>query len=227
MWLAPLAVAAAVAWAVGKNGLGTFVSLGKLVLTLYAAFGALVIFVFIPILWLARISPRAFFAAIRRPALLAFSTASSESALPDAFRVMEKFGVSERIVSFVLPTGYSFNLDGTTLYLSVALLFVAQAAGVHLSLARQLPMMLTLMLASKGAAGVPRAALAILTGALATFDLPAEGAAVLLAVDAFCDMGRSAINLTGNCLAAAVVARWEGELKSNTSGLSGGAPGSK
>jgi proton glutamate symport protein len=212
MWVAPLAVGAAVAGTIGKNGFGVLLGLGKLVLTLYGALLLFVAVVFIPIMLVARIPVFAFWKAIRNPALLAFATASSEAALPEALRRMETFGVPRRIVSFVLPAGYSFNLDGTTIYLSVALMFVAQAAGMHLSFARQLPILFTLMLTSKGAAGVPRAAMAILTGSLAAFGIPVEGLAVILGVDAFLDMGRSAINLIGNCLAAAVVARWEGEL---------------
>jgi Na+/H+-dicarboxylate symporter len=151
-----------------------------------------------------------FYRAVREPFLIAFSTASSEAALPLALENMETFGVPRHIVGFVLPTGYSFNLDGTTLYLSMASVFVAQAAGVNMSLGAQLVMMLTLMLTSKGVAGVPRAALVILTGTLTSFNLPLEGAAVLLGVDALLDMGRTSINVLGNCLASAVVARWEG-----------------
>jgi len=213
MWLAPAAVAATVAAAVGKNGLDIVSSLGRLVLTLYGALLLFVVAVLIPVMLLARIPVGAFFRTIREPALLAFSTASSEAALPDALRLMERFGVPKRIVSFVLPAGYSFNLDGTTLYLSVVVMFAAQAAGLHLTFAQQLPILLTLMLASKGLAGVPRATMAVLTGTLAAFGLPAEGLAVILGVDAFLDMARTAVNLTGNCLAAAVVARWEGELR--------------
>jgi proton glutamate symport protein len=149
---------------------------------------------------------------VREPWLIAFTTASSEAALPLAMENMEKFGVPRRIVSFVLPTGYSFNLDGSTLYLGVASIFVAQAAGIHLGLGQQLLMMLTLMLTSKGVAAVPRAALVILSGTLVTFGLPLEGVAVILGVDAFMDMGRTSVNLLGNCLASAVMARWEGEL---------------
>ena len=212
MGFAPLGVGAAVAYVVGKNGFGVLAGLGKLVLTLYGALLLYVVAVFIPILWLGRIPVAAFFKTIRSPALLAFSTASSEAALPEALRLMERFGVPKRIVSFVMPAGYSFNLDGTTLYLVVAVLFVAQAAGKPLSLAQQWPILLTLMLTSKGVAGVPRAAMAILTATLISAGLPVEGVAVIMGVDAFLDMGRTAVNLTGNCLAAAVVARWEGEL---------------
>jgi proton glutamate symport protein len=159
---------------------------------------------------IARIPVRGFYEAAKEPFLIAFSTASSEAALPIALENMQRFGVPKHIVSFVLPTGYSFNLDGTTLYLSLASVFVAQAAGVHLTFAEQLIMMLTLMLTSKGVAGVPRAALVILAGTLASFQLPMEGAAVLLGIDALMDMARTSVNVLGNCLATAVVARWEG-----------------
>jgi proton glutamate symport protein len=212
MWLAPVAVGTAVAATIGKNGFGVLLGLGKLVLTLYGALLLFVVGVLVPVMLLARVSVPAFFKTIRTPALLAFSTASSEAALPDALRRMEQFGVPNRIVSFVLPVGYAFNLDGTALYLSVAVMFVAQAAGIQLSLAQQLPIVLTLMLTSKGVAGVPRAAMVVLTGTMATFGLPVEGLAVILGVDAFLDMARTAVNVTGNCLAAAVMARWECQL---------------
>jgi proton glutamate symport protein len=211
MCFAPIGVGAAIASTVAQNGMGVLLSLSKLVATLYGALAAFVLLVFVPVLWLARIPVIRFLKTVREPALLAFSTASSEAALPDAMRLMEEFGVPRRIVSFVLPAGYSFNLDGTTLYLSLASVFIAQAAGIHLTLAQQLPMMLTLMLTSKGVAAVPRASLVILSGTLTTFGLPLEGVAVILGVDAFLDMARTSINLTGNCLASAVMARWEGE----------------
>jgi proton glutamate symport protein len=211
MTFAPVGVGGAVALTVAKNGLGILLSLGKLVLTLYGALIVFVIVVFIPVMILARIPIAGFFRAVRQPALLAFSTASSEAALPDAFRLMEQFGVPRRIVSFVLPAGYAFNLDGSTLYLSLASIFVAQAAGIELSLAQQLPIVLTLMLTSKGVAAVPRASLVILSGTLTSFGLPLEGIAVILGVDAFLDMARTTVNLVGNCLASAVMARWEGE----------------
>ncbi len=210
MKFAPVGVGGAVALTVAKNGLGILLSLGKLVLTLYGALFALVVLVFIPVMLLARIPVAGFFRAVRQPALLAFSTASSEAALPDAFRLMEQFGVPRRIVSFVLPAGYAFNLDGSTLYLALASVFVAQAAGIELTLAQQLPIVLTLMLTSKGVAAVPRASLVILSGTLTSFGLPLEGIAVILGVDAFLDMGRTTVNLVGNCLASAVMARWEG-----------------
>jgi proton glutamate symport protein len=212
MLFAPFGVGAAIAVTIGQNGLGTLIGLGKLVGTLYGALVAFIVLVFVPVMLLARIPIRRFFQTVREPALLAFSTASSEAALPDALRLMEKFGVPRRIVSFVLPTGYSFNLDGSTLYLSLAAMFVAQAAGVRLTFVQQIPILLTLMLTSKGVAAVPRASLVILSGTLATFGLPLEGVAVILGVDAFLDMARTSINLVGNCLASAVMARWEGEL---------------
>jgi proton glutamate symport protein len=159
---------------------------------------------------IAKIPLKRFVHYVREPFLLAFSTASSEAALPIALENMEKFGVPKHIVSFVLPTGYSFNLDGSTLYLSLAAMFVAQAANVQVPFGTQLVMMLTLMLTSKGVAGVPRASLVILAGTLATFNLPIEGIAVILGVDTLMDMARTSVNLLGNCLATAVVARWEG-----------------
>jgi proton glutamate symport protein len=213
MCFAPIGVGCAIAGTVGQNGLGILVNLGKLVLTLYGALIFFVLFVLVPVMWITRIPVGRFFRAVRQPALLAFSTATSEAALPDALRLMEKFGVPRRIVAFVLPTGYSFNLDGSTLYLALASVFVAQAAGIELTFQTQLMMMLTLMLTSKGVAAVPRASLVILSGTLATFGLPLEGVAVILGVDAFLDMARTSINLVGNCLASAVMARWEGELK--------------
>ena len=177
---------------------------------MYAAQIIFVVIVLGAVIVIARIPLRRFISAAREPFLIAFSTASSEAALPRALENMERFGVPKHIVGFVMPTGYSFNLDGTTLYLSLASVFVAQAAGIEMSLGQQLIMMLTLMLTSKGVAGVPRAALVILAGTLATFDLPMEGAAVLLGIDAVMDMARTSVNVLGNCLATAVVARWEG-----------------
>jgi len=211
MCFAPLGVGGAIAATIGKNGFAIMFSLGKLVFTLYGALLVFVLIVLVPVMLIARIPVLAFFKAVRQPALLAFSTASSEAALPDALKLMEKFGVPRRIVAFVLPAGYSFNLDGSTLYLAVAALFVAQAAGLHLTLSQQLPIMLTLILTSKGVAAVPRASLVILSATLVTFGLPLEGVAVILGVDAFLDMARTTLNLVGNCLAAAVMARWEGE----------------
>jgi proton glutamate symport protein len=209
MYLAPLGVGAAIAVTVGSKGFGVLFGLGKLVLTMYAAQVLFVVLVLGAVILLVRIPLAAFYRAVREPFLIAFSTASSEAALPLALENMERFGVPKHIVAFVIPTGYSFNLDGSTLYLSLASVFVAQAAGVHLSFGQQLLMMLTLMLTSKGVAGVPRAALVILAGTLSTFHLPMEGVAVLLGIDALMDMARTSVNVIGNCLASAVVARWE------------------
>lgn len=210
MYLAPLGVGAAMAATVGSKGIGVLLGLGKLVLTLY---GALVVFVVVVlgiVVVVTKIPLRRFWFWVKDPYILAFSTASSEAALPMALKNMESFGVPRHIVAFVLPTGYSFNLDGTTLYLSMASVFIAQAAGVNLSWHEQIMMMLTLMLTSKGVAAVPRASLIILAGTLATFNLPLEGIALLLGVDTLMDMARTSVNLLGNCLASAVVARWEG-----------------
>jgi proton glutamate symport protein len=210
MLFAPLGVFGAMAATVGEKGLGVLVNLGKLVATLYGAQAFFVVFVFGAVSLLVRIPLRRFIAHVREPFLIAFSTASSEAALPLALENMERFGVPRHIVAFVLPTGYSFNLDGSTLYLSLAAMFIAQAAGVHVPFGTQVVMMLTLMLTSKGVAGVPRASLVILAGTLATFNLPVEGIAVILGVDTLMDMARTSVNLLGNCLATAVVARWEG-----------------
>jgi Na+/H+-dicarboxylate symporter len=210
MYLAPLGVAAALAVTVGSKGFGVLFGLGRLIGTMYLTLLLFVVVVFGGVILFMRIPLHGFYRAARGPFLIAFSTASSEAALPLALENMEAFGVPKNIVSFVLPTGYSFNLDGTTLYLSLASVFVAQAAGIPLTLGQQLIMMLTLMLTSKGVAGVPRAALVILAGTLASFQLPMEGAAVLLGIDAVMDMARTSVNVLGNCLAAAVVARWEG-----------------
>ncbi|MFI5234330.1 MAG: dicarboxylate/amino acid:cation symporter [Gemmatimonadales bacterium] len=209
MKFAPIGIGAAIAVTVGNSGIGVLKNLLVLVATLYSALIAFLLLVLLPIALLARIPLKAFWFWVREPWLLAFSTASSEAALPVAMENLEKFGVPARIVAFVLPTGYSFNLDGSTLYLAVASVFVAQAAGVPLTLGQQILMMLTLMLTSKGVAAVPRASLVILAGALATFGLPLEGVAVILGVDAIMDMARTSVNLLGNCLAACVMTRWE------------------
>jgi len=210
MKFAPIGVMAAISATVGKMGLGILLTLGKLVLLMY---GGLIVFAVIVIggvSYLIRIPFLTFLRAVREPFLIAFTTASSEAALPKALEVMEKFGCPKNIVGLVLPTGYSFNLDGTTLYLSLASVFVAQLFGVPMGFGQQLIMMLTLMLTSKGVAGVPRAALVVLTATLAQFQLPLEGAAILLAIDQIMDMGRTAVNVMGNCISTAVVARWEG-----------------
>jgi proton glutamate symport protein len=211
MKFAPIGIGAAMAVTVGTSGLGVLLSLAKLVLTLY---GALVVFgliVLLPVATIAKVPLKRFLAANKQPALIAFSTTSSEAALPSAMQNMEAIGVPRRIVAFVMPTGYSFNLDGTTLYLAIASVFAAQAAGVHMTFGQQLVMMLTLMLTSKGVAAVPRASLVILSGTLASFGLPLEAVAVILGVDALMDMARTTVNVVGNCLAAGVMARWEGE----------------
>lgn len=211
MYFAPLAVGGAMAYTIGTMGFGVVANLVKLLGTLYAALGVFMVMVFIPVLLFCRIPIRNFFRAIYEPASLAFATASSEAALPKALTAMENFGVPRKIVSFVLPTGYSFNLDGSTLYLSLASIFCAQAAGIELSWQTQLAMMGTLLLTSKGVAGVPRASLVILAGTVNQFNLPEWPIAVILGVDALMDMARTSVNLMGNCLASAVVARWEGE----------------
>ena len=210
MYAAPVGVFGAMAATVGEKGLGVLLSLGKLVAALYAAEIFFVVVVFGAVMVVARIPVQRFIRHVRAPFLLAYSTASSEAALPAALENMEKMGVPKHIVAFVLPTGYSFNLDGSTLYLTLAAMFIAQAANVSLPLGAQLMMMLTLMLTSKGLAGVPRAALVVLAGTLPTFNLPVEGIAVLLGVDTLMDMCRTSVNVLGNCLATAVVARWEG-----------------
>ena len=211
MAYAPIGIGAAIAVTVSKSGLGVLLNLAKLVGTLYGALAVFILLVLVPVALLFRIPLRGFWRSVREPALIAFSTASSEAALPRAMQAMEAFGVPRRIVAFVMPTGYSFNLDGSTLYLAMASVFVAQAAGIDMSIGTQILMMLTLMLTSKGVAAVPRASLVILSGALAQFNLPLSGVAVILGVDALMDMARTSVNLVGNCLATAVMARWEGE----------------
>jgi proton glutamate symport protein len=211
MRYAPIGIGAAIAVTVSHSGLGVLRNLAMLIATLYGALIVLILVVLLPVALIARVPIRKFLAAVKQPALIAFSTTSSEAALPRAMQAMESIGVPRRIVAFVMPTGYSFNLDGTTLYLAVASIFVAQAAGHPLTLWHQLTMMLTLMLTSKGVAAVPRASLVILSGTLATFGLPLEGVAVILGVDELMDMGRTTVNLVGNCLATVVMARWEGE----------------
>jgi len=211
MKFAPIGVGAAVAFTVGHGGLRILASLGALILTLYAALVVFALLVLLPVILLTRVPLRAFLRAIKEPALIAFSTASSEAAMPLAMERVEQMGVPRRIVAFVIPVGYAFNLDGSTLYLAVASIFVAQAAGVHLALGQQLLMMLTLMLTSKGVAGVPRAAIVILAATVASFGLPLEAVAVVFGVDQLMDMARTSINVVGNALAACVMARWEGE----------------
>jgi proton glutamate symport protein len=211
MKYAPIGIGAAIAVTVGHSGVEVLVNLGKLVLTLYAALVVFILVALVPAALIARVPLRAFYEMVKEPALIAFATTSSDAALPKAMENMERLGVSRRIVAFVIPTGYSFNLDGSTLYLAVASIFVAQAAGVDLSVTQQVIMLLTLMVTSKGVAGVPRASLVILAGTLAYFDLPLEAVAIILGVDELMDMGRTTVNVIGNCLAAVIMGRWEGE----------------
>jgi proton glutamate symport protein len=226
MWFAPFGIGAALAATVARHGLGVLGSLGALVLTLYVALIVFCVAVLVPVALLTGVPLRAFLRAAREPALIAFSTSTSEAALPRAMECMEALGVPRRIVAFVIPVGYSFNLDGSTLYLAVAALFAAQAGGITLTIGRQIVLMLTLMLTSKGVAGVPRASLVILSGAIVTFGLPAQAVALILGVDAFMDMARTTVNVVGNCLATVVVARWEGafhESHTEVPGISGAA----
>ncbi|MEJ7810470.1 MAG: dicarboxylate/amino acid:cation symporter [Gemmatimonadaceae bacterium] len=211
MKYAPIGIGAAIAVTVSRSGLGILRNLGLLVGTLYGALIVFVLLVLLPVALIFRVPIARFIRAVKEPWLIAFSTASSEAALPLAMERMEQLGVPRRIVAFVLPTGYSFNLDGSTLYLALASVFAAQAAGIDMPLSQQLVMMLTLMLTSKGVAAVPRASLVILSGALASFGLPLQAVAVILGVDAVMDMARTSTNVVGNCLATVVMARWEGE----------------
>jgi proton glutamate symport protein len=211
MYFAPFGVGAAVAYTVGSTGMGILLNLAKLLATLYVALLALILGVLLPIAIAVRVPLRKFIAAVAEPVSIAFGTASSEAALPRAMEAMEGIGVPREVVAFVMPTGYSFNLDGSTLYLSLASIFVAQAAGVHLSIGQQLLMMLTLMLTSKGVAGVSRAAIVILLATVGSFGLPVEPVFILLGIDQLMDMARTSVNVLGNCLATVVVASWEGD----------------
>ena len=212
MLFAPIGVLGAMAYTVGTMGLGVMTNLLKLLLTLYGALIVFAVGVLLPVAVLARVPLKRFARAVAEPFSIAFATATSEAALPRAMENMETLGVPKKIVAFVLPTGYSFNLDGSTLYQSLAAMFVAQAAGVHLTLGQQLLMVLTLMVTSKGTAGIPRSSLVILLGAVDSFHLPVWPVLVILGIDQFMDMGRTSINVLGNCLATVVIARWEGEL---------------
>jgi proton glutamate symport protein len=222
MMFAPIGVGAAMAHTVATQGLGVLANLGKLILSLYLALIIFILLVFGLVIFIARVPLRQFVRAVREPATIAFATTSSESALPKAMQAMERFGVPRHIVGFVMPTGYSFNLDGSTLYLAMASVFVAQAAettmGWHMGLGQQITMMLTLMLTSKGVAAVPRASLVVLLATLNTF-VPAGlgpiGIAVIFGIDELMDMGRTCVNVIGNCLATVVVARWEREFDDN------------
>jgi len=212
MAFAPIGVFAAIAATIGSKGVAILFTLGKLVALMYVGLTIFALIVLGAVSYIIRVPFLAFVKAIREPFLIAFTTASSEAALPKALEIMERFGVPKNIVGFVLPTGYSFNLDGSTLYLSLASVFVAQLAGIHMTFGQQLVMMLTLMLTSKGVAGIPRASLVVLAATVSQFGLPLEGAAILLGIDQIMDMGRTAVNVMGNCIATAVVARWEGVL---------------
>jgi len=211
MMFAPFAVGAAIAYTVGHMGFGILANLFKLLATLYIALIAFVLLVMYPVALIIKLPIRRFLNAVMEPATIAFSTTSSEAALPIALENMETFGVPRKIVAFVLPAGYSFNLTGSTLYLSLATIFVAQAAGKDLSVSQQILIVLTLMLTTKGIAGVPRASLVILMGTATSFDLPIEPIFLILGIDELMDMARTTINLIGNCLASAVIAKWEGE----------------
>lgn len=211
MYFAPVAVGGAIAYTIGKYGFDIFGNLFKLLLTLYVSLIAFLLLVLLPIALALKIPVKKFLNAIAEPVSIAFATASSEAALPRAMEEMELFGVPRKIVAFVIPTGYSFNLDGTTLYLSLASVFVAQAAGIEMSFGQQMLMVFTLMLTSKGVAGVPRASLVILLGTAASFNLSTEPIFMILGIDALMDMARTSVNVIGNCLATVVIAKWEGE----------------
>lgn len=211
MYFAPFAVGCAIAYTVGHMGFSILGNLFQLLATLYVALFAFILLVFLPVALIIRLPLKKFFNAVIEPATIAFSTTSSEAALPKALENMERFGVPRKVVAFVLPAGYSFNLDGSTLYLSLATIFVAQAAGIHLPIGQQIIIVLTLMLTTKGIAGVPRASLVILMATATSFGLPIEPIFLILGIDALMDMGRTSVNLIGNCLASAVIAKWEGE----------------
>jgi proton glutamate symport protein len=213
MLFAPIAVFSAMAYSVGHMGLDILMNLFQMLATLYGALIIFLLVVFLPILLFLKIPVRKFIKTIAEPATIAFATTSSESALPRAMENMEEFGVPRKIVSFVIPIGYSFNLDGTTLYLSMASIFVANMAGVHLSFQTQIIMMLTLMLTSKGVAGVPRASLVVLLATVTSFGIPVWPIFIILGIDELMDMARTAVNVIGNCLASVVIAKWEGEFK--------------
>ena len=213
MYMAPVAAGAALAYTVGSMGLMTLLPLAKLVVTYYIALIAFVVVVLAPIVLLARVPLRRFVAAVAEPAAIGFATTTSEAALPLAMENMEEFGVPRWMVSFVIPTGYSFNMTGSSIYLSMAAIFAAQASGIHLTIGEQIVMLATLLLTSKGVAGVPRSVLVVLLATAASLHVPATAIMMILGVDTLMDMGRTAMNVIGNCMAAAVVAQWEGELK--------------
>ncbi len=209
MYFAPLGIFGAIASTVGANGLSVLKNYCKIIGALYTALAVFVVLVLFIVCKIVRISFRNLLRALQEPALLAFTTASSEAAFPKAMEIMESFGVPKNIVGFVMPTGYTFNLDGSTLYLAMAVLFSSQIVGIHLDLNQQIIIMLALMLTSKGVAGVPRVSLIVLAGTLASFDIPILGVAILLGIDQILDMGRTTVNLIGNCVATVVIARWE------------------
>ncbi len=209
MYFAPLGIFGAIASTVGANGLSVLKNYCKIIGALYTALAVFVVLVLFIVCKIVRISFRNLLRALQEPALLAFTTASSEAAFPKAMEIMERFGVPKNIVGFVMPTGYTFNLDGSTLYLAMAVLFSSQIVGIHLDLNQQIIIMLALMLTSKGVAGVPRVSLIVLAGTLASFDIPILGVAILLGIDQILDMGRTTVNLIGNCVATVVIARWE------------------
>ena len=211
MYFAPIGVGAAMAYTVGHMGIDILKYLFMLLITLYCALFAFILLVLLPIALYMKVPIKKFIKAIKKPVSIAFATTSSDAALPVVMQNMEKFGVPRKIVSFVVPTGYSFNLDGTTLYLSLASIFVAQAAGMHLSFGQQLLICLTLMITSKGVAAIPRASLIILIATADQFGLPTFIIAAILGIDELMDMGRTSVNVIGNCLASVVVAKWEGE----------------
>jgi len=211
MYFAPFAVFAAIAYSIGHMGLGIFINLFKLLATLYVSLIVFIVGVLLPIALTFRVPVRKFISAISEPVAIAFATTSSESALPIAMERMEELGVPRKIVAFVMPTGYSFNLDGTTLYLSLATIFVAQISGIHLSFDKQLLIVFTLMLTSKGVAAVPRASMVILMATASTFGLPIWPIYIILGIDELMDMARTSVNVIGNCLATVVIARWENE----------------
>jgi proton glutamate symport protein len=214
MYMAPLGVGAAIAYTVGRLGIGVLGNLAMLLATFYVAVAVFVVAVLLPVAFIAKVPIRRFAEAVAEPVSIAFATTSSEAALPRAMQAMERIGVPRQIAAFVIPTGYSFNLDGSTLYLSLAAIFVAQAAGITLPVGQQLVLLLTLMLSSKGVAGVPRGAIVVLLGTVSSFGLPTEPVLVILGIDAVLDMLRTSLNVLGNCLATVVIARWEGEYDS-------------
>ena len=215
MYFAPIGIFGAIAYTVGSNGITILFNYGKIIMSLYVALAVFVMVVLFAACKIVRISVRALFKAIQEPALLAFTTASSEAALPKAMTIMEKFGVPKSIVGFVMPTGYTFNLDGSTLYLAMAVIFSTQLVGHPLTFEQQLIIMFALMLTSKGIAGVPRVSLIVLAGTLTSFNIPVLGVAILLGIDQILDMGRTTVNLIGNCVATVVIARWENEFDYN------------